>query len=569
MRAVFLLGFMTLAVLSWAQRPYVLMMEPPDALPKRISVAQQFRNAEERNDALQDLLSLLFSKGYLAASIDSLANNGDTLIAFLDLGRTYRWSKLNAGNVDPEILSTVRFKEKLFFNEELDPRQVASVFSSILAHCENHGYPFAQLRMDQSKFSDSGVEANLYLEKGPLTQIDSVIVRGDCRTAMAHLQNYIDIKPGDLYNESKLQKLDSRLRELPYIKVERPYYVVFGEEQTKLYLFLSDKKASQINGILGVLPDGETGKVTVTGDVQLKLKNALKRGELIDMNWRKLQTKTQNLRINFNYPYLFNTPFGTDLLFELYKRDTTFLELNAMIGGQYIMRGSDNFRVYYRIKNSNELGQGNSNTDAGLADVSLGLYGVGATLDRLDYKRNPRAGYSIAVDGAAGRKRVSNTEIIDELPVTTEDKSTQIDLQAKGAYFIPIGKKGALKFGGQGGWMINDDLYLNELYRIGGLHSLRGTDEESIFASFYGIGTVEYRFLYETNANFHLFFDMAYYENNSADNRISDNPIGFGAGTSFETKAGIFSLNYALGQQFDNPIKFNAGKVHFGFVSIF
>ena len=48
-----------------------------------------------------------------------------------------------------------------------------------------------------------------------------------------------------------------------------------------------------------------------------------------------------------------------------------------------------------------------------------------------------------------------------------------------------------------------------------------------------------------------------------------DQPIGYGAGISFETKAGIFSINYAIGQQKGNPPDMKAAKVHFGIVNRF
>ena len=117
--------------------------------------------------------------------------------------------------------------------------------------------------------------------------------------------------------------------------------------------------------------------------------------------------------------------------------------------------------------------------------------------------------------------------------------------------------------------MLNDDLYANELYRIGGLKTLRGMDEASITASSYVISTVEYRFLYEENSNFFLFVDQAWWERHVKDEFSTDTPMGFGLGTTFETKAGLFSLTYALGQQFDNPIQLRGGKVHFGFISLF
>ncbi len=113
--------------------------------------------------------------------------------------------------------------------------------------------------------------------------------------------------------------------------------------------------------------------------------------------------------------------------------------------------------------------------------------------------------------------------------------------------------------------MVNDDLYRNELYRIGGLKTLRGVNEASILCSSYLIGTLEYRFVFEENANFFLFVDQAWWEDAAQEQLVTDTPRGFGLGTSFETKAGLFSITYALGQQFDNPVHLRGGKVHFGF----
>ncbi|MCB0765000.1 MAG: hypothetical protein KDB84_09855, partial [Flavobacteriales bacterium] len=69
--------------------------------------------------------------------------------------------------------------------------------------------------------------------------------------------------------------------------------------------------------------------------------------------------------------------------------------------------------------------------------------------------------------------------------------------------------------------------------------------------------------------NFFLFVDQAWWEDAAQETLITDTPLGFGAGATFETKAGLFSLTYALGQQFQNPIELRTGKIHFGFISLF
>lgn len=121
----------------------------------------------------------------------------------------------------------------------------------------------------------------------------------------------------------------------------------------------------------------------------------------------------------------------------------------------------------------------------------------------------------------------------------------------------------------QGGLFLNENMFRNEIYRIGGLKTLRGFDEQAIFATGFAIGTIEYRFILEQNSNVFVFFDQAYYEDKTREDVLSDTPFGFGAGVNFETNAGVFSLTYALGKQFDNNISFRGGKVHFGFISFF
>jgi outer membrane protein assembly factor BamA len=137
------------------------------------------------------------------------------------------------------------------------------------------------------------------------------------------------------------------------------------------------------------------------------------------------------------------------------------------------------------------------------------------------------------------------------------------------AYYIPIPNRSTVKIGVKGGMIQNANLFESEMFRIGGLKSLRGFDEESIFANLYAVGTIEYRFLLNLDSYIFIFADGAYYENRAINRRITDRPIGFGLGISFSTKIGVFSLTYALGKQFDNPIDARAGKIHFGITSFF
>jgi len=562
--------FALLCATSAVAQQQVLVVQADSVLPRawRGPFKTDPGQAAARVAALR---SEMVARGFLAASCDSCSTGTDTVRCYFHLGAEYRWARLSAGGVPQEIASATGFRERFYRNRPISPGQVAKLFEGLLAECENHGYPFAVARLDSFQLDTidhrgQGLLATVCLERGRHVTIDSVLVRGTARLGARYLRAQIGIMPGDPYNEQLIRGLDSRMRELPFVSVRQPAYVLFAPEQTKLYLFLDAKRASLFNGIIGVAQEPATGKLHFTGDLDLKLRNALHRGEAIDLNWRSLQDRTQDFQAGFNYPFAFNTPFGADLSLKLFKRDTTFLEVNARAALEYLLGRGDKVRLFVNSKNSKRLGQLVSFTP-GLADVKLTAYGLGLRRERFDYRFNPRSGIGMDLEGSVGRKQSSTATFSDSVQVV--DHSLQYDLRGQAAWHIPVGKRGTVKLAGQGGAMLNDRLYTNELFRIGGLKGMRGMDEAGIYASSYLIGTVEYRFLFEENSNIFLFADQGWWEDQSRPALLTDAPIGFGAGTSFETKAGIFSLSYALGRQFNNPVELRNGKVHFGFTSLF
>ena len=65
--------------------------------------------------------------------------------------------------------------------------------------------------------------------------------------------------------------------------------------------------------------------------------------------------------------------------------------------------------------------------------------------------------------------------------------------------YLPVSGRLVLNLGSIGAYH-NPEAFTNELFRIGGLRSLRGFDEESIFASAFVIGKTELRYLLEQNS---------------------------------------------------------------------
>lgn len=533
----------------------------------------KYFDVSQLSNELNKVINELNGKAYLTASIDSIVVDTTFYKAYIHLGNVYKWNYLTPVNIDEEVLSKIGFRDKVFNNKPFNKGQLSSFFVRIINHYENNGFPFASLQFDSVKIEENTFRGNLVLNKNNRYKIDSVLIHGNATISKQYIQNYIRIKNGDSYNEALVKNITTRIKELPFVEEKQPFKVIFNESESKIVLDLKKKAASRFNGILGIQPNNQTGKVRLTGDVKLNLLNSFKKGEEIFFNWRSIQEQTQDLNTGVSYPFLFNTPFGFDYNFKLYKRDTTFIDVFNKIGVRYILKGNNYFSVFYQNKNSSLL---STKSFASLtvlpdfADISSQLYGIGIHYAKLDYNLNPRKGFSIIAEGSVGTKTISkNSAIKESLYDGIKLNSNLYNSNSVLDFYFPVAKRSVIKLSSKNGFTINESLFDNELIRIGGLFTLRGFDEESIYTTFYSIGTIEYRYILEQNSYLYLFFDQSYYEKDNIKGYISDRPYGFGTGMSFDTKAGIFSISYALGQQFDNPILFRSAKIHFGFINFF
>ena len=386
--------------------------------------------------------------------------------------------------------------------------------------------------------------------------------------------NYVGIRKGDLYSEALLGRIPDRIDELSFAAQLRNPEIIFTEDETTLILTLERQKANNIDGILGFQPQEDESEETIlTGEVDIILRNALGVGELIKAQWRRLQAGTSTLDLGTEFPYLFNTRFGVEANLNIFRLDTAFMNVNQRWGIQYYLRGDRHITGFIN-RSSTSLINTEQYEDATTlpenADVSFTSYGLTFKTSDVDYKFNPSRGFELYIEGATGVKNIEQNPALENINYDTIELSTsQYNGRTKFDHYLPIFPRFTLNNQFQGGFMINENLFRNELFRIGGLHTLRGFDEESIFVSNYMIYKSELRFKLEKNSFVYAFFNGAWYERDISSEYVSDMPFGFGLGVNFETNAGIFTINYALGRQFDNPIEMRSGKIHFGFANYF
>jgi translocation and assembly module TamA len=565
------------ATFSFAQaQNFDLKITNEKELPlKKINFKKHLASKNSALKELNTIIALFQSKGYLLVRADTAQQSANSIDVTIDPGKQFKWTKLKLGNLNPSLASKIGFSEKLYFQKPFSAKQVTQLKERILNYYENNGYPFANVRLDSLSISENVLSAVLDVRKEHFFKLDSIVVIGNAKLNSRFLNKYISVYPDKPYNEQAIRGMSQRLIQLPFISQTRAPEVRLTDRINKVYLFLDKKRATQLDGIIGVQPNATTGKTVLTGNVKIKLLNEiLHNGETFDLEWRRLQAQTVDFKGKLIYPYMFGSSFGSDYSIKIYKRDTSFIDINNDLGLQYYFSGLNYIKLAFKQRTSNIIstyGLQNVTVLPEYADVSTQLNGFGVFYEDLDYKFNPHRGISITMNASAGNKKVrKNPKINDAAYNNITLNSAQYMYDANISGYLDLGKNNVLKLGLQSASIFGTaPVFQNEMLRIGGLRTLRGFDEESIFTSFYTIGTIEYRFLFAQNSNIILFTEGAFYEKNGFNSYVNDTPISVGTGINFETKAGILSINYALGNQFGNGFDARNGKIHFGLTALF
>jgi hemolysin activation/secretion protein len=137
------------------------------------------------------------------------------------------------------------------------------------------------------------------------------------------------------------------------------------------------------------------------------------------------------------------------------------------------------------------------------------------------------------------------------------------------AKYFKTGRQTTLKTALNGGWVQSPTLFRNELFQLGGFQLLRGFDDERFFASSYLVLTTEYRLLTGQNSFLYAFWDGARIWNRSQLANTAGWFWGTGFGVTFDTRAGLFNVAFAVGKEEELPVNLRQMKIHFGYLSFF
>jgi hemolysin activation/secretion protein len=378
-------------------------------------------------------------------------------------------------------------------------------------------------------------------------------VKGYEQFPKSYVKHYLKIKHKQPFNLKRIKDKTAELENLTFASQIKDPEVLFTKDSTLLYIYIEKQKSNAFDGFLGFGTNTETNKIEFDGYLNLNLVNNLNYGESLKLLYKSDESQQKTFDINVRLPYLFGSPLGTAFGLNIFKKDSSFITV------------AQSAKLDYQINSKNLIAIGiNSTTSTNLLDVN--------TLFVDDYKSIFYTAYYLYTK----RQRYNALFPINfEFDIATGLgnrtfqglKESQTKLTLNSFKIFNLNDKNSI-FLGLSGAILNSDRYFeNELFRFGGINSIRGFEENSLTANLFSVFNTEYRYKVSNSLYIHSVLDAAYFENRILESK--GKLFGFGFGFGLLTKAGLFKFNYSSGKIENQTFRFSDSKIHLSLTASF
>lgn len=505
------------------------------------------KSSSTSNNELSDLdycnaeIQKLHIGGYLDAKTDSLIQKKDTLYIYINTGPEYNIQSIKLTGFDTDPI-----------HKTTELQSIPRIIKEELSFQENNGFPFAKIH-SESDIDNENITLLITLDKGPVIRFDSLIIKSDEEFNYNTVKKIFNFKTDRLYSEKYITRLVKQAKDNAFFGFIEPPKISFRNDKAYVTLFLEKKKTSRFDGIIGIQPSSEN-TTSVTGLLSLNLINTLNRAERLSINWERLRPENQKLNVNVKTPFLFNTFLSLELKTEFIRQDSTINRLSIDYGAGYQLnaRNKVSFLIGQTKNNSNQ------NENQFTQNTNFTTYKGSWSSSYLDSPLNPMKGFINEIGLYIGSRTSASLE-----------PTEIIGLSYKGSKHFKLLKRNSIIIGASGESISSSNILENEVLQIGGLGSIRGTDQRVIPTTSWITGTIEYRYLLDQNSNFFGFFEKNYFEKNTLKSYEKDTINALGVGISIGTKSGLFSFLYGISNYTENRFLFRNAKINFGYISTF
>jgi hypothetical protein len=401
------------------------------------------------------------------------------------------------------------------------------------------GYPLATLQLKNITTSGTILFANLEIIENKQKKINTIIInKNDGKTfkfPKGHLNQIKKKYNNTVVSEISINKIKEDFDKYNFAKQTKYPETLFTKDSTKIYIYLEKQNANNFDGFIG-FNTNENQKLTLSGYLDLQLENILNAGEEFRLNWKNNGDDQTTFSSTLEIPYIFTSPLGLKGQINIFKQDSTFQNTRTTLEASYFLNYNTRLYIGREATSSSDIQNANNTTISDFRSEFLTSSFVYSKRDLNNLMSPTKA--SITLKLGLGKRENTNTTAAENI-----SKQKYIDLRT--TYTFYINNKNHFNTKAIFQHLDSKEYGLNELYRFGGINSIRGFQENSIIAKSYFIVTTEYRYLLNPNLYINTVVDYGIYNlpNSNAELNFQKNLISTGLGFSLLNKNGILQVS--------------------------
>lgn len=431
--------------------------------------------------------------------------------------------------------------------------------NNIIQKLEQKGFSLAELKLKNIYNKNTTLFANLSFQTDKQRTLNSIVIQ------TSENEKKINFPKGYLkqinrkylnktFNQEILKQIHDDFEKFGFVKQIKFPEVLFTEDTTKAYIYLEKRKSNIFDGFIG-FSNNENQKIAFNGYLNLTLENTLRVGEQFSLYWKSDSNKQKTFKASFELPYLFRSPIGLKTQINIFKQDSTFQNTKTEINLSYFINYSTRIYLGYQSTESSDIKNTNS--------TKLNDYKNSFVTSNFEYSKNdnnnstfPKKSTLSLVTGLGKRNSNSQSEI------ETINKQFYVNLEMMHNYYFNT--KNSINIRSQNYFLQSDNYIINELFRFGGLNSIRGFEENSLQAHFLTSILTEYRYALSPSLYIHSIIDYGLYKDKTIiiQNNQKNTLLGLGLGLELQTKNGLLKLALANGSSKNQKLNFHNTIVH-------
>ena len=444
------------------------------------------------------------------------------------------------------ILSSYKSEAGLIKIDETDiiAREISKKLSK-------KGFPFAKVSFKNHELSQSSIiRSNLNIDYGSRRYLDKIIVKGYEDFPANFTNNIFKINKNRFFDIDKATKQSKLIDNTNFARNIREPEILFTNDSTSLYLYLEKIRRNSFDGFISFDSDENSGKINIQGYAKISIINTFNSGEKINFDFKSQKNQYRSLNSNFIFPYFLGSPFNLKYSLNLIQKDSSFTSNENSIDIELNLK---NVKVGlgFQKNKSNSIAQTQFVEDfnSKLFNISS-EYFIADSNDKLISEK-----FKLLVKIGSGKKIQLNNET--RLTRYKLELGKKFDFSERFKLQSLITKE-----------KINsENLVNNELIRFGGSESIRGFDNNSIFADGYTLLATNLNFYLNETLYVYSIFDIANYTNSILD--LDQDIYSGGIGFSTVTENGVISINYSKGNNWGNSFNLKNAKINVIFTTFF